>query len=862
MFAAIIIPAQELPVLPADPAVKSGVLPNGLNYYVAENRMMKGVADFALVQKTGLENIGDTASYEAVLKAREALSSLPRCGNSSSQAFFTSHGASFGRDGFVKVRDNSTVFRFNDVLLSQPSVLDSTLLVLLDIVDRVSSSEDPFLKKWYSPSDQAVIVAGDVDASAVVEKLKMISLMTPASEASPRIEYAWKEVDSAEFVRAADTLGGVSKIGLTWSSARPRRELMNTIQPAISEMFMAQLGIIAKDRIEEELYRSGIISDGVECIHMNSLRSSGDELFTVRLSVSENDFMDAVSVVAKVLSEIDSGRTEAEDLARAKKICMNHIHFQAYNPIVENKGYVDKCIDAFLYNGSLATLKSKVDYLSGRQIEDTVEMKLFNGIASALLDSERNLKVTYTSECHPDSVRNVFLSSWNGSESLTYERKRYTVADFPEHDYEGPKIKLSSERPDYMSGGVQWTFSNGFKVVYKKMNTHGRLYYNLAVNGGYGSVESLQKGEGGYFTDCFMLGLVNGVPMKEFLNVLACEGMSMDASVGLTNMMLSGSVPAEKISLLLNSLLTVIYSREPDTKAFGHYASCEGLRSRLRKGTMYERVININEIMCPDYRYTSLKILDTLSSELSSKAEALFADQAEKMNDGVLVLLGDVDENALKKILVRYVGCFKTTERAFRRPLVRYQPSSGWSTYTEKGERNRIDIALSVPLPLTVENYMAAEIASDVLKKKLSEALTDTGMHVDVSHECRVYPHERINVHISVSEVSPDGFSSDVKPTDAIEALSVVRRILNDVSSAEVTQEDVDIFKTRLKCNMAMEMGQPFYWLNAISRRHLAGKDFTSGYESRIGSLSVEDVKGIISRLNEGTKVEYIVSAY
>lgn len=860
-FASIIMPAQNLPVLPADPAVKTGILPNGLNYYIVSNRTKTGVADFALVQKTGLENIDDTASYKAVAISRESLSVLPRCGSSSSQVYFTSHGATFGKDGFVKVMDNATVYRFNNVLLSHSSDLDSTLLVMLDIVDRVSHTDDPFMKKWYAPSDQAMIVSGDVDASSVVEKLRMISLMTPKMESSPRIEYLWQESDTAVYVMEADTLKGYSDIELTWSSTRPRRELMNTIQPAISEMFMAELGMIISDRIKEEMFRRSIPCDRVVCRHISSLQSSGDELFTVRLSVSGEDFMDALSVVSGVLSEIDSGKTDVNDLLRVKRICLDHINFSAHDPVVENSDYVDKCIDAFLYNGSLATLKSKVEYLAGRQMEDTVELRLFNGIASALLDPERNLKVKYSYDCPPDSVRKVFVSSWNAADTLARDMVRYTSADIPVHDYDGPKMKIRTEKADHMSGGVQWTFSNGFRVVYKRMTTHGRLYYNLALNGGYGSVEDLQKGEGGYFSDCFMLARINGMPVNDFMKVLDAEGMSLDTYVGLTKMMISGSLPDDKIDMLLNALLTVIYGREHDEEAFDYYVLGEELRSRTRKGTMYERRVKINEIMCPDYRYTSLKMLDALSPDLPVRAEKLFAENAERMNDGVLILLGDVDENMLKKKLLNHVGCFRTTDRAFRRPLVRYQPSSGWSTYTVGGKKNRIDVALSASLPLTSENHMAAEIAAMVLKKSLSEAITDTGMYLELLHECRIYPHERMNVHIAVNETSPDGFSSDVEHTGPIEALSILRDALNNVSSTDVVKEDVEFFKRQLKEKMNMEMRDPYYWLNVISRRHLAGKDFTSGHEARIDAVSVEDVKRIISYLNEGTRVEYIVSA-
>ena len=163
LLCTMIVPAQELPVLTPDKAISSGTLPNGTSFYIVANPSVKGLVDFALVQKTGTENINDTDSYRAVSEARKTLSS----------DFFTSHGATLGKDGFVKVKDNSTEFRFGNVLISKPEVLDSALLSIITMVDRITDSEDEFVRKWYSPSDQAIIVAGDVEPAKVAEKLKM-----------------------------------------------------------------------------------------------------------------------------------------------------------------------------------------------------------------------------------------------------------------------------------------------------------------------------------------------------------------------------------------------------------------------------------------------------------------------------------------------------------------------------------------------------------------------------------------------------------------------------------------------------------------------------------------------------------------
>ena len=253
-------------------------------------------------------------------------------------------------------------------------------------------------------------------------------------------------------------------------------------------------------------------------------------------------------------------------------------------------------------------------------------------------------------------------------------------------------------------------------------------------------------------------------------------------------------------------------------------------------------------------------MLDSIPSDLSHKAEKFYSQLFEKTNDGVLILLGDVDPNVMKKTMMSYAGCFVTTNVAFRKPLVRYMPASGWSTYTVEGDRNSVDISMSVPLALTADNFMAAEVAVMVLKKHLSEAIADTGMYLEMSHECRIYPNERINFHISLNEVSQDGFASGTVHTGPIEAMKIVRSVLSGEYGLEVTKEDVDAFKGQIKTGLDMEMKIPFYWLNVISRRHLAGKDFTTSYEARIKSVTVDRVKDILSRLDEGTRVEYIVS--
>ena len=861
LLSSAILRAQEFPVLAPDTAVKTGILSNGTTYYIVSNNSIKGFADFALVQTVGKSNIPDTACFKAIEIAKSALASSPRCLAPTVQDFFISHGVTPGKTGFVEVSDNATRFHFRDVLLSEKAVLDSALLVLLDVVDRVSTTSDDFIRNWYAPSDNAIIVSGDINASDVEYKLQMMSMMTPAVNSNARVEYRWCPSDTAQYVLVSGNRNGLAEISATWRSSRPSLQNMNTVQPVIYEMFLTQLGKLAKEGIREELFSRNIPVADVSADYIVGDQSGSDETFTVSVAVAQEHFEVAVAVLSSVMAGIDAGYTAKEDLARVKRICIDAGMDLCNEPIRNNSDYVDRCVAAFLYNSSLAPLKSKLGFLASRLVDPAMDLKLFNAISAALLDSEKNLTVSWSADAETDVVRTIFNSGWK-SPALLPSRTQKTVNDIPAYvsPDEKTKLKIKSTKADHMSGGVVWTFSNGFTVIYKAMETGGRLYYNFALNEGFSSIRDLNKGEGGYISEQLFMGNIGGMSSQEFLGSLNAEGVSMEVNVGITSMMLKGSVPEDNLGLLLNALLAVMYDRTPDKEAFEYYAKCEALALMNRAGTPDDRLAAIDSIICKDYKYSAFKSLGTLVPDIQDKADTYFASQAQKTNDGVLVLIGNMNETELKKVLLKYVDAFKTTERAFGRPSVRYQPMSGCSMYTNEGDENVVEIAMSAPLALTADNFMAAEIASMVLENHLSEALVNNGLCLSVRHDCRIYPQERLSMRVTLTDASPDGFAPGVKQMVPLEAVNLVRSVLSGTDKMEISAEELSLLKKQLKGAIALEMNTPKYWMNVITRRYLSGKDFTTNYAAKIDAVSVDKVRNILVALNKGSKVEYIVS--
>ncbi len=832
LFSAIIVPAQELPLMQADPAVLKGVMPNGMAYYLVENPTLKGVADFALVQKTGNLTADDSTGRKAVDASRTALSSLKLISPSSPYDYIVRHKIAPGKEGFVKVTDDATVFRLSDVKLSGSDVLDSTLLIIMGIADRANRIEDEFINKWYSPADQAVIVSGDIDSKSVASKLCNMSYMIPSRKTVARREYSGKAEETVHTGKTGDD--GFVEVSASWTSKRVPREYMNTVQPEIFEMSLNTLGTAAVARIKRVLRNMDVPAADVSYGHVCSSSYPYDDSFTIRAVVDSADASKAFEAIAGVMSSIDAEGIGTNEYVLAESAYIRRLAEESGMPLKPNGEIVDRCKNAFLYNSSLASPKERFDFHTSGNLPDTMRQRFFNNVAKAFID---------------DSLLK------NGMPVPPVSVNMSDTLNFPSA---GAKVRLRSSKKEHVSGGTIWTFSNGFKVVYKRMDTD-RMYYNLALNGGYASMERLSEGEGAFLADYIRNCHVNGLKAEDFLNILNVEGITMDFAVSMSNMMVSGSLPKERMRLLMRSLLALANGMTPDQTVFDYYKKCEYAALDWMKGSFEARMADIDNIMCPDYRYSPYKQKGNITEDFIKKAEGFYNDRFSRMNDGALILVGNMEEDKLKKILTEYVGDFRTSDVAFRRPVVRYQPVSGWSTYTVDGDIDNIDVAISARMPLTMENFIASDLAATVLKRELAKELDQAGMYFTLTYNCKINPEERFNLLISVSEASEEGFPAGMKPKTPIEVLSYVRSALSGLHKIEITAEDLKPYKEALKSSMTQEMKSPEYWVHAIALRYLDGKDFSTNYVSKIDAVTPDKVMSILSLLDSGSKVEYVI---
>lgn len=850
------------PGLPGDPAVMRGTLPDGIAYYIVSNPSEKGMAEFALVRKGAP---GDSLP-EAVMEARASITRIPRLENGTARDYIARNGfpstlCRRSPSGQVKVTEDAVIYRFGSFpVAGREAVVDSTLMLLFGIVAAQDS-----LQVVRPTSSYAVVVSGDIDRDAVLSKMKMLSLMVPSRGGNPETDtsYMWKGMDSLECAVAGGAKAGLAEIRVSFPSPRTPEEYMGSAITAVSDHLAGILDKVLKKRLYSELKRNSVPVADVSCRYRRSSDGPGDEEYSVTVRTDTACLEPALSVTASVISAVDGKGILPKEFADARNEYMIQLYRQSLDPLTCNRKYVDACISSFLYGASIVKKSDTFEFLSRGQMPDSTRARLFNNFASELLDSACRLTVTVPEGHVSDRsrIKTLFVRSWeDAAQNSVYTSYSVNMSDsLAFGDRPSERLKVVRSRPEPVSGGSLWEFSNGMKVVYKRMATGGLFYYDLMIRGGYSAMEDIKKGEGAFLADMLETYDIDGLRSGDFNRLLLSEGITMSSRVTVSDLNIAGMAPRPSLTLLMKALVAVAEGRTIDPDAFAYYRQCEALRIRAREGSLRDRITAIDSLMCPSYNYSSNPAVEALYPDLQDRAMKFFDSQFSRANDGVLVIVGDMEETAMRRFLQKHLGGFSTMPLASVRIRLPYQPISGWTTHIREGRRQSVEVAMSAQLPFTAENYMALQVASMAVEDAMEQAMCGRGVSVRVLSDFSAYPQERINLMISLTELDPDSLPLDERQRGPIVLLYRVRSVLSSLSGMTVPDDRIALYRDIVKNNVLSLQQDPQYWIEAVRMRYSFGKDLNTKYAEKTDAVTGETVKEIISMLNSGSKVEYVV---
>jgi len=811
LLQSIIVPAQSvLPQLPTDSRIKHGTLGCGASYYMVTDPVQKGYAQIALVQK------GDSLT-----PSKEV------CPN-----FLSRMGVAPGPRGYLSEQDGNTVYRFHDVRFYNPEVLDS---VLLYTFEKMAACHAP----------QAVIVSGDIDAVELKKKMDIFSLLVSRLPEAPEEDpYLW-QTRIAPVVRYSTE--GPAIVSAAYTCPRVPQDDMNTAQALVTDLFSLEFKLLLGHRLEVNLREAGIPYGSIDFISRRSVDSSEDEEYAVQVSVAPEDLDNTLSVLSRTIAEIDYHGVGVEEYAESKQVLLPSMQRRAAQ-IPSARDYLTRCMAHYLYGAQLAPYSEPLRFFARKRVSDSTETRLFNQYADALLGFLENLTLGYAPVQPVDSIDTegdilvkYFIGYLEGRDKPSGKDYRWHAADTAGLEVTCPKVRIKTEKAEPVSGGTVWTFTNGIRVIYKQVKGSGRFNYALQLNGGLSQIGSLKEGEGAYIGE--MLGLydVAGISAPYFSGILAANGVHMSTQVNLNSMSIQGDAPSDQLSLVLKSLLGLANHRSFNRGAYDFFC-----RRQALKPLSAEDALSLQ--MTPGYKYIGSPRPGALCAETPKKAGKFFDDRFARINDGTLILCGDLSPEAAKRHLQRYLGGFRTLRGGVARKAVEMRSLSGTSTVEMPGPT--FYVMMDAEYAMTASHFYTAQIGLDALKLALVRHLADDGFAADVKLSYVVQPQERFRFLITCTPYADDASSG--------RALTAVRAALRELAREQVDKADLKAWKEGLKADIRSALVTPEAFVASLLARYAANKDVLTYYDETISAITEDDVREFLRAMISGGRIETV----
>ena len=827
--------AQELPAIAKAPEITTGRLPNGITFYLVKNSSTPGYADFALVQP----------QRERGSSPRADLVNLPHFFGRKPYKFLADNGIGYGERGWIQNTRGATIFRFAEVPVSSNEVSDSTLLMMFDIANS-------------SPHEQALVVSGNIDIDATLERIRILSMTLPQRlSVNDTPQYNWKQQEDMVVTVAKSPVGEVS---VSYRSPRTDRALMNTVQPVMSRVLAEELHVILERRLRSAFALAGVPLADFRFRYIDSEQTAGDELFIVRINTASEQLPLATGVLAGVLSSLDEDGATADEVAFARAAISGSYTRDARNRTMTNAQWVDKCISSYLYGSNLASESTIKTIFEGRRLDIGRETELLNRYIAATLSPRRNLHLHFAAPSVPDeaALGEAFRIGW--SHPLA------AVGDVPVMEdtllLAAPrrKVRLKTTSADSMSGGKMWTFSNGISVIYKKMPSDGTFRYGFMVKGGWAEVRDITGAESAFAGDVLRLEKVSGMSGERFKDMLLMNGIHINPQLSLSDVRFTGSAPSDRLPLLLKAMLAVCNSNEPDTAAFARYRKEKAIRLVRDKFSLDGTRAVLDSTMCPGYKYAVGSLPPLPGDDCPLRIDDYLTQKGTTVRNGVIVLVGDLNEAAVLKFLTHSLGDFRTNQQRVVRPRVPYPLRECWSTSYDHGtwRESGVSVSLCALQPFSPESATTLELACKVLEAELTRSLVSQGVRCTVSGTADLLPTERLTVWINCKACPASGIPSDILPSSPMRTLAAVREVVNRLAMTEVDARTLSRCKTALSNRYASQDGNAGVLRDALMYRNAMGRDLLTGRAARVKGVSAEDLQKLFAQLAE-CNCEYVV---
>lgn len=905
--------------LPLDPEVRKGVLPNGLTYYVRHNETPKGQADFYIAQKVGSILETDDQRGLAHFLEHMCFNGTKNFPGNELVAWLETKGVKFGVNLNAYTAIDETVYNISNVPTVSTAVQDSCLLILHDWADdllllpeeidkergvihqewrsrnvgmqRLMEQMAPamypgskygyrlpigtmevvdnfpyqalrdYYEAWYRPDQQGIVVVGDIDVDRIENKIKEIfSPIEMPANAPERVYEPVPDTEGTIVAIGSDAEMQNSRVSLYFKTDAMPKEYRNTMAYWLQDYVCDMITSMLSNRLDEisATPESPFAASGT--FYGNYLFANTKEALTMVAIGKGDDILPSLASIYRELLRAQRGGFTISEYDRARSEYLSRLE-TAYNnrEKAENESYVNSYVRNFIDGTPATGIELKYQILS--MMLPQLPVDIVNQTLKELI-TENNRVVT------------IMLPEKEGVIVPTEEAVRQTMAAVDAEDIPAfvdevkaepliaalpapGKVVSSRELPQW--GAIEWTLSNGAKVVVKKTdfkadeilldaqalggtsaypdsyaNTliflpNGLSQYGLGTYS-YKDVQKYLQGKQCYVAFQFddysrdIAGSTTPKDLKTMMELLYSHFTQFNMS-------------ADEFQATKNMLVGVLHNQETNPEYIFSKSLRKALYNNPRKAALTVEAVEA----------ASLEQTNQIVRELTSNAA-----------DYTFYFVGNVDINELKELCEQYIATLPANAATSSKTVkvdgsLGIQKGDKVTTFTAKMQTPQTFAAVieSANIEYTAKNRLLSEIAGQIMTERLLKKVReDMGAVYSIWASGSM---SRLGVpNTTIQSVFP------MKPELKEQVLDIIatefKNMESDVTAAELAKsveyEVKEAIEGKEKNNA---------WLGTMAATALNGVDIFNGNVELLQSFTPADVQDFMKLVNANGSYRVII---
>ena len=911
--------AQQMQLLPNDPAVRQGKLDNGMTYYIRHNEKPEKRAEFYLATNVGA--IQETPDQDGLAHFLEHMcfNGTKNFPGKSLLNWLESIGASFGGNVNASTGVEQTQYMLNNIPLARESVIDSCLLIMHDyshfvtcdpveidnergviIEERrsrrnaawrlheqslpyyygdskygsctlIGSQENlenfkpeslvNFYQTWYRPDLQALIVVGDVDVDQVEAKIKTIFADIPAAE-NPKPKDVIMIPDNEEPIIGILTDPELTNtsIEVLWKSQARPEELNSTAQGELIDLLTSIVSEVMAERFNDIVSKPGAPFFAADFAIGNMCETM--DVVMGGVAVKEDAAIEGLRAYLMEVEKMKRFGFTDDEISRAKTEIESVYEARAKRADTrKNSEFVAPLINHFFDN--YAYMEPQTEYELVKMLLAQVTPQVVNAVAAQLITPENMVVIYKAAEkeglAHPAEADILAVIKEVESAEIEAPSGEAIASELLDASaLKGSKVKKSK---DILFGATEWTLKNGVNVIllpteYEK----DRIQFILYREGGSSLIatEDLPSFEPNLYSMFSDYNGVAGFSGTTLAKMLSGKQVGVSTDISTFNTGLSGSSTVKDLETMFQ-LLYLRYT-QPRFDADAYKQADETLRAILPNYVNQPNYKLQSELTRTVYEDNPREIL--ISEDVLNKAslETIERVTKELYKDAAgltMIMVGDFDIDEVKPLVEKYVGSLPKGKKAPKW----VDPNED---ITRKSVVNDFKVDMQTPKATAIQvtrvddRYTADNaVVYRALEYILNMLYTETLREDEGGTYGASVSLElrRIPKQYGLLQVA---FETNPSSADKLRKLALdgLRGIAENGPTAEQYEKTVK----NLEKNIPERKITNSYWLYSLKNWVDYNEDSVTASEAAVENLTPEKVKALAAKfINEGNLIEIVM---